>query len=191
VVWLVPAGRAVGTVLRDPVVVILLLAGAAELLAGDPLVDGLVLLTVAAALARDRVRERPPGGVPTTAPGWADRLVRARPTPALVIGGLLYSVAAGGLARFSWPAMVAVAVPGVVGVASAWYAAPGPPAEAVTIAGYLLIVGYGVALELSSRRRGSPVPSFGALLSRVMRTRSGRVGVLVGWAWLGVHFLAR
>jgi hypothetical protein len=39
VAWLVPAGRAVGTVLRDPVVVILLLAGAAELLAGDPLVD--------------------------------------------------------------------------------------------------------------------------------------------------------
>jgi hypothetical protein len=29
------------------------------------------------------------------------------------------------------------------------------------------------------------------LLRRVMRTRSGRVGVLVGWAWLGVHFLAR
>lgn len=57
--WLVPAGRAVGTVLRDPVIVILVLAGAAELLAGDPLVDGLVLLTVAAALARDRVRGRP------------------------------------------------------------------------------------------------------------------------------------
>jgi hypothetical protein len=269
VAWLVPAGRAVGTVLRDPVVVILLLAGAAELLAGDPLVDGLVLLTVAAALARDRVRGRPPGGVPIAAPGWADRLVRARPTPALVIGGLLYSVAAGGLARFSWPAMVAVAVPGVVGggervvrraraagrggahpagrgggvggglrragplgagrVAAAALAhhglarasdhqhparssarvasrplgrvcrvagarmVPGAAmsSRAVTIAGYLLIVGCGVALELSSRRRGSPVPSFGALLRRVMRTRSGRVGVLVGWAWLGVHFLAR
>jgi hypothetical protein len=77
--WLVPAGRAVGTVLRDPVIVILLLAGAAELLAGDPLVDGLVLLAVAAALARDRVRGRPPGGVPIAAPEWADRLVRARP----------------------------------------------------------------------------------------------------------------
>jgi hypothetical protein len=63
--------------------------------------------------------------------------------------------------------------------------------RAVTIAGYLLIVGCGVALQLASRRRGSPVPSFGALLRRVMGTRSGRVGVMVGWAWLGVHFLAR
>jgi hypothetical protein len=116
VVWLVPAARAAGTVLRDPVIVILLLAGAADLVAGDPLVDGLVLLTVAAALAWDRLRRRrPPGRQPTAAPVWADRLVRARPTPALVTGGLLYAVAAGGLARFSWPAMVAVAVPGVVG----------------------------------------------------------------------------
>jgi Family of unknown function (DUF6186) len=63
--------------------------------------------------------------------------------------------------------------------------------RAVTIAGYLLIVGCGVALQLSSRRSGSPVPSLGAVLRRVMRTRSGRVGVMAGWAWLGVHFLAR
>jgi hypothetical protein len=61
----------------------------------------------------------------------------------------------------------------------------------VTIAGYLLIVGCGVALELASRRPGSPIPSFGALLGRVMSTRSGRVGVMTGWLWLGVHFLAR
>jgi hypothetical protein len=129
VAWLVPAGRAVGTVLRDPVIGILLLAGVAELLAGDPLVDGLVLLTVAAALGWDRVRRRrSPGGEPTDAPdapgmaggvrlampadahaagrrgqGWADRLLAAGRTPALVIGGLLYAVAAGGLARFSCP----------------------------------------------------------------------------------------
>jgi hypothetical protein len=63
--------------------------------------------------------------------------------------------------------------------------------RAITIVGYLLIMGCGVALELSSRRPGSPVPSLGAVLRRVMRTRSGRVGVMTGWAWLGVHFLAR
>jgi hypothetical protein len=63
--------------------------------------------------------------------------------------------------------------------------------RAVTIVGYLLIMGCGVALELSSRRRGSPVPSFGAVLRRIVSTRSGRVGVMTGWAWLGVHFLAR
>jgi uncharacterized protein YceK len=63
--------------------------------------------------------------------------------------------------------------------------------RAVTVAGYLLIVGCGVVLQLASRRPGSPVPSLGTVLRWVMRTRSGRVGVMVGWAWLGVHFLAR
>jgi hypothetical protein len=62
VAWLAPAGRAAGAVLRDPVIVILLLAGPADLLAGDPLVDGVVLLTVAAALGWDRVRQRAPEG---------------------------------------------------------------------------------------------------------------------------------
>jgi hypothetical protein len=202
VAWLVPAGRAVGTVLRDPVVVILLLAGAAELLAGDPLVDALVLLTVAAALARDRVRGRPPGGVPIAAPGWADRLVRARPTPALVIGGLLYSVAAGGLARFSWPAMVAVAVPGVVGVASAWHAAPGPPAEAAPIrrggaAGWAAVF---VALGLwelgawllqPSLTTGSPAhPTISILLDPLLGSHPGRSVGFAAWLALG-WFLVR
>lgn len=126
VAWLAAAGRAVGRVLRDPVIGILLLAGVAELLAGDPLVDGLVLLTVAAALTWDRVRRQgAPGAEPPAAPG-------SRATERLV-----------------------------------------------------------PALQLSSLRPGSPVPSLGAVLRRVMRTRSGRVGVMVGWAWLGVHFLAR
>jgi hypothetical protein len=29
------------------------------------------------------------------------------------------------------------------------------------------------------------------VLTRAMRTRTGRVGVLVAWAWLGLHFFAR
>jgi hypothetical protein len=63
--------------------------------------------------------------------------------------------------------------------------------RAITILGYLLILGCGIALEAVSRRPGSPVPSLGSVLRRVMRTRSGRIGVMTGWAWLGVHFLAR
>ncbi|MFL6271662.1 MAG: hypothetical protein ACJ75A_16250 [Actinomycetes bacterium] len=200
--WLVPAGRAVGTVLRDPVIVILVLAGAAELLAGDPLVDGLVLLTVAAALARDRVRGRPPGGVPIAAPEWADRLLRARPTPALVIGGLLYSVAAGGLARFSWPVMVAVAVPGVVGVASAWYAAPRPPVGTAPIrqggaAGWAAVF---VALGLwelgawllqPSLTTGSPAhPTISILLDPLLGSHPGRSVGFAAWLALG-WFLVR
>jgi hypothetical protein len=79
-------------VLRDPVIGILL-AGVAKLLAGDPLVDGLVLLTVAAALGWDRVRRRgSPGGEPTDAPdapGMAGGVRLAMPPVGAGRGGLI------------------------------------------------------------------------------------------------------
>jgi len=59
----------------------------------------------------------------------------------------------------------------------------------VTVLGYLLILLAGVALELLATR--TRIPSLGQVLSRVMRTRTGRVGVLVAWAWLGLRFFAR
>jgi hypothetical protein len=61
----------------------------------------------------------------------------------------------------------------------------------LTVAGYVLIVLAGVGLQLLSTRDGSPIPPLGAVLSRVMRTRSGRVGVMAGWAWVGIHFFGR
>ncbi len=61
----------------------------------------------------------------------------------------------------------------------------------VTVAGYVLIAVAAAGLELLSSRRGSRIPPLGAVLGRVMRTRSGRVGVLAGWAWLGLHFFSR
>jgi Family of unknown function (DUF6186) len=61
----------------------------------------------------------------------------------------------------------------------------------ITVAGYLAIASSGVALELLSHRWQSKIPSFEQVLSRLMRTRSGRIGVVAGWAWLGMHFFAR
>jgi Family of unknown function (DUF6186) len=61
----------------------------------------------------------------------------------------------------------------------------------LTIAGYLLIAAAAAGLQLLSRREGSRIPPLGAVFGRVMRTRSGRVGVLAAWAWLGIHFFAR
>ncbi len=61
----------------------------------------------------------------------------------------------------------------------------------VTIAGYLMIAALAGVLQLMSFREGSRIPSFGRLMSRIMRTRTGRVGMAVGWAWLGLHFFAR
>jgi hypothetical protein len=63
-------------------------------------------------------------------------------------------------------------------------------AHAVTICGYLILVVTGVSLELAARRPGSPVPSLWLLVGRIMSTRAGRVAVMTGWAWLGLHLFA-
>jgi len=60
----------------------------------------------------------------------------------------------------------------------------------ITIAGYLAVLGGIVLLQVLAIRTRVPVPSLGDLLTRAMRTRTGRVGVLVAWAWIGLHFFA-
>ncbi len=61
----------------------------------------------------------------------------------------------------------------------------------ITIAVYLSFLLAAFGLQVRSAQPGSRIPSFGAVCSRVMRTRSGRVGLIAGWAWLGLHFFAR
>ncbi len=63
--------------------------------------------------------------------------------------------------------------------------------HALTLSVYLLIVLVGVVLQVRSSRPGSRIPPLGRVFSRVMRTRSGRLGIVAGWAWLGLHFFAR
>jgi hypothetical protein len=63
--------------------------------------------------------------------------------------------------------------------------------RAVTVVGYVVLVLAGVVLEAASRREGSPIPSLRQVVRRVMSSRSGRVGVMAGWAWLGLHFFAK
>jgi Family of unknown function (DUF6186) len=61
----------------------------------------------------------------------------------------------------------------------------------VTIAGYLVVVAAIVLLQVLATRTRVPVPSLGDLLTRAMRSRTGRVGVLVAWAWIGLHSFAK
>ena len=61
----------------------------------------------------------------------------------------------------------------------------------VTLAIYAFFALAGLGVELRSRSPGSRIPSLATAFSRVMRTRSGRVGVVAGWVWLGLHFFAR
>jgi uncharacterized protein DUF6186 len=61
----------------------------------------------------------------------------------------------------------------------------------VTIAGYLVALAALVILQIIALRSPGRVPPIGEVLTRVMRSRTGRVGILVAWAWLGLHFFAR
>ena len=60
----------------------------------------------------------------------------------------------------------------------------------ITIAGYVVCLLALVGLELASSFKGSGIPPFREVIGRLMATRSGRVAVLTGWAWLGLHFFA-
>jgi hypothetical protein len=57
--------------------------------------------------------------------------------------------------------------------------------------GYLAVLVAAVALQVAALRMPERLPSLGRVLTHVMRTRTGRVGILVAWAWLGLHFFAR
>lgn len=61
----------------------------------------------------------------------------------------------------------------------------------VTILGYLLVLGAGVTLQAVAVRHPDKVPTLGRVLTHVMRTRTGRVGVCIAWTWVGLHFFAK
>jgi hypothetical protein len=62
--------------------------------------------------------------------------------------------------------------------------------HAVTIGGYLVLLVLALGIEAASRQPGAWVPSIRVVLGRVMSTRAGRLAVMAGWAWVGLHFLA-
>jgi hypothetical protein len=61
----------------------------------------------------------------------------------------------------------------------------------ITIAGYAVLLAAAAVLQLLAAFTPLPVPSLGQVLSRAMRSRTGQVGMLVAWAWIGLHFFAR
>jgi Family of unknown function (DUF6186) len=64
-------------------------------------------------------------------------------------------------------------------------------ARELTLFGYGAVAGTGVILQLLAWRGASWIAPLGRALGRVMRTRAGRVGVIAGWAWFGLHLFAR
>ncbi|MGI8662123.1 MAG: DUF6186 family protein [Acidimicrobiales bacterium] len=61
--------------------------------------------------------------------------------------------------------------------------------RAVTLAGYVVILGAALVLSAIARARARAALSDAVL--RVLCGRAGRIVVLASWAWLGWHLFAR
>jgi len=61
----------------------------------------------------------------------------------------------------------------------------------VTVTGFLVLLAGLIGTEVTARTTRAQVPTISRLFTRIMRTRTGRVGVLVAWAWVGLHFFAK
>lgn len=137
--------------LREPIVVILLLAGLFAAISGDPF-QSLVLGIPAVAMAfdgdRDLVLPRPGGTIAPGARRWAFPLLGAI---------ALYAIWVGGFARYSWPATMAVIAPGLTALALAWRGPlPGAPEPArPERRGALPWAGVLVGLSLCGSRRSA------------------------------------
>ena len=61
----------------------------------------------------------------------------------------------------------------------------------ITVTGFLIVLAGLIAIEVIARTRRTSIPTFAQVCTRIMRTRTGRVGMLVAWAWIGLHFFAQ
>ena len=61
----------------------------------------------------------------------------------------------------------------------------------ITIAGFVAFAAAGIALDLLAHRPSSRIPTMGAVFTRIMHTRTGRIAVVAWWAWLGLHLFSK
>jgi hypothetical protein len=206
----VGVGLAILGALRDPVTVIFVLAGTFDLLSGDRIIDGAILLAVAVALGWDAAR-RPPAerAAAEVAEPREDstRPARGRPvpwrSPLVLLGGVVYVVLVAGFARYSLPATLAVWAPAAAGVVVAWRrpTSDGPDPAPVPAAGAAVWAVVFVALALwelaalllqpSLTTDSWAHPTISVLLDPILATHLGRTVVLSLWLASGWWLLRR
>jgi hypothetical protein len=59
----------------------------------------------------------------------------------------------------------------------------------IVIAGYLVLLTLGILLWLVSKFERVKLHKVGALLDRILHHRTTRIAIVLGWWWLGWHFL--
>jgi hypothetical protein len=144
--------RRIASAVHEPVILIMIAAGVADLLSGGPLSHTVFLVAGAFVIGWDRGRVRPQA--PTTAVvarEGGDLIALARSVPAWlgIAVAAVYAAVVGGFARFTWPISVAVLVPGALAVIAVWRdPSPRPPRPKIDRLGLLAWAAVFVALGL-------------------------------------------
>jgi hypothetical protein len=181
------------------VVVIMLLAGFFDGISGNP-VGGALLAAVGVALARSRIEEEGDGAAPRDpVPGPGRRLDRSAWLVVPVLTG--YALLAGALPRFSWPATIAVVLPGAAVVAAAGRGRPRRPIPAPRPAGEALwaavLIAVGVwelinlLLQPSFTAGSWDHPTLSTLADPAFATHAGRSAGLALWLGAGWYLVER
>jgi hypothetical protein len=177
-----------------------------------------MLVVVALALVLDTVRRRsarPAASAEVEEHGGPDAVVvlaeRSQPrtpaslrlTPRLFLGGLAYAVVVGAFACYSWPATVAVMVPGVAAIAIAWrtpsleVTGSGPIERVGALAWAAVFVALGLweltalLLQPDLVTKSYAHPTISALMDPVLASYAGRSATLFVWLGLGWFLLER
>ncbi len=62
---------------------------------------------------------------------------------------------------------------------------------AVGITGYCVLIAVLIVLAFAARRSGGPIASGSGLIASIRRSRTGRILLVLAWAWLGWHLFVR
>jgi hypothetical protein len=183
---------------RDPVVVILLLAGTFDWLSGNP-IHSVLLFAVCLGLGRNAVLGEPGAGREPTLGLHA----HTRLSPVAVLGAVAYVVVVGGFGRYSWPATVAVVVPAATVLALVWrgppHLRPAPgrldPGGALAWASVFLALALWELTELllqpSLTTDSHAHPTLSVLTDPVLATHPGRSVALLLWLGFGWFLVKR
>jgi hypothetical protein len=209
------APRATVRALQDPVVVVLVLAGIFDGLAGNP-VHAILLVGVGLILARSSMEDaaRPVAPPPSGADGDtagpvvdAAHAVQNRVSPGRTLIGVaiaaLYAVIVGSFERYSWPATVAVLMPGLLGLLIAWRDPvpssdePAPISQRGRLAWSAVFVALGLweltnlLLQPSLVTDSYTHPTLSVLMDPILALHTGRSIMLFLWTALGWYLVRR
>jgi hypothetical protein len=191
--WTAPA--------KDLVVLVLVLAGIFDGISDNP-IHSLLLIGVAVGLARADVLGLPaipdrPAAPPARAEGRGVVRLLA------VLGLISYAVLIGGFGRYSWPATVAVVIPGAIALILSLRGPlqsrpdPGPISPTGAVAWSSVFVGLGLweltqlLLQPSLTTDSWAHPTFSVMTDPALASHPGRTIALAIWLALGWFLLGR